>query len=78
MTADPYNHDAALLKLAYDKKADEFRDSKIRCQTKIYELIPYTKEALDNEVTLDFIFKTTDSVQRKLINEIKERVSLLI
>jgi hypothetical protein len=67
------DHDAALLKVAYDKKAEEFRDSKIRCSSKIYEMMPYTKDAIKYGVTLDFIFETRDENQRNIINEIKRR-----
>ena len=68
------DHDAELMKKAYEKKRDEFRDARIRCQTKTYELIPYTKRAVDNRVTLDFVFETQDPDERKIISEIKERV----
>ena len=67
------DHDAALLKQAYEKKAAEFRDSKIKCQSKIYEMMPYTKDAIDNGVTLDFIFETRDEDQRRIILEIRKR-----
>ena len=51
------------LKQAFEKKSAEFRDSKIRCQSKIYEMMPYTKAAIDSGVTLDFIFETYIFVQ---------------
>ena len=67
------DNDAALLKQAFEKKSAEFRDSKIRCQSKIYEMMPYTAAAIDSGVTLDFIFETRDENQRRIIKEIRDR-----
>ena len=62
-----------LLKASYNKKQNLHKSQKNIMESKLFELLPYTKLALQSEVTLDNIFGMQDQEDRQIVNDMYKK-----
>ena len=65
-----------LMKRSYKKKKEQHKNQLNMMESKLFELIPYTKVAQDGNVTLDNIFSMTNEDDRELVKDLYQKYFL--